>query len=741
MSVTITPSGGSGEGPQELTFEMGKNQTRAEKTYTLSLKQSGSSSVADTLTLTQEYTELKNNATGGNTVTKISSSSTQSITFAGVANGKYLKCESESEYLTLVSCTEDSDGTAHSIGTIYTQVSNFEGGSSEYAYTITATLAANAPSSTNGYSIAVTTADSTSPSTFSSERYIVKVTASDVAITSVDLKFVDDDYSALPTGSTRAAYVNVTPTNATIASYSWTRANNVISLTPSYDTCVVIGNRDGGSVVSVTVTDTLGNTRTDDQAVVVRDPGTITLYDLSSGSLSDSSITILSMAESATAGLVLYNIDTSQGFTFSVTGGSSWIFTGSSSVDYINNPNNVTIGRILQNNSEQDGRTGKVQLSAKDLLGNVVYSNELTIFQEYNSPIACTSMLISGSDSDSPIYNSENKREYSITYNPTNTTQKACHWQTLTDTQGNPVDSSIAYISNDPDETNNNKVTIYTRENANNQTLILRAINAYDSSVIATRQVKVKHYQNPEVVITGITGSSVELNHEAQTNETPKVSFTNSTFASLRIWKDANKTIELGPSSADCIFSVNPTLVETSTGSGVYKLVTSVKTNNTSSPRTNYIEIVATDPENVAVSAMVQYNQSAIGPTGNDFNFVTTSGYEPKVERGIGSRYTLSCRVAWTNNASTQVTFTEPRFTLALYINATDSTPAYEVTEFDDMHFSDVTVAGMRTLEVDHTATLTGALDVSEYGRIVMTLRTSSITGVIKTYDSSNYNL
>lgn len=147
MSVEVTTSGASGTSTQELSFAIGKNQTRAPRTLTLSLRSSDSTIDGGTLTITQEYTALHNFADGETTQSINATNDVQTVTFNGNANGKYMWYElsqNASGILTVTSALEYSRvQQGDSFGTAATQVGNFEGGSSDYDYEFTVSIPAN----------------------------------------------------------------------------------------------------------------------------------------------------------------------------------------------------------------------------------------------------------------------------------------------------------------------------------------------------------------------------------------------------------------------------------------------------------------------------------------------------------------------------------------------------------------------------------------------------------------------
>lgn len=243
MAIDLTPSGASGSGPQTLTLKMGRNTTRANKTYSFTLKGTGSYSTApqDTLTVTQGYAALAINATT-TAYHAYYSANAQTVLLEGTANGKYLKYQIVTSGVTMSSATESSGSSATAVGTSYAQVNNFLGGSQVYGFAMNVTVPANTTPGT--YTVRMYTCDNTSGT---GELY------TDYTIT-VHHTMVIDGVSAIATTDNYSDYgVVYSPEKSTDTACQWTLTDpdNVASLSSN-----------GDGTYRLTITDTTANNKT-----------------------------------------------------------------------------------------------------------------------------------------------------------------------------------------------------------------------------------------------------------------------------------------------------------------------------------------------------------------------------------------------------------------------------------------------------------------------------------------------
>lgn len=727
MSVNITKEGATGTGTQTLNFSFGQNSSRLAVEKTFYLSPNGT----NTLKVTQEAASLELSLTSSDTIT-VAEGTTSPVTFRGRANGRYIGASSPLVSITLV---EYSSGSAHNIpvtetqstvgviGTIYDAAGSVSSFGEEYEFELTIPTIP----SEDTYKIRIWTNDSNSSTTGAvSETVQLKVVQSggggsdDERVTGVSISINDPDATNLiGVGESVPFIATVTPANATIASVVWTSENGHFSISQDSSNpleCTITGTSQGsgigGDKLIVTVTDTLGNQVSNWFGLTIKNPGTITVDDMS----------IRSLDEAAQGEVTLYNIDTSKGFTFQNVSESGWVSGGSSVLDYSNTPNSVSIKPISQNYTATEGRSAIFTVTGTDVLGNTVVSNRFTIYQEYGSVYPCTGMSISGI---TPVFNSGNSAVYTVTYLPSNTTQTHCTWS-ITDLNGNSVSSSIASL--DTNNTNDSQAKVVVGPDADSTTIVLHAVNDDNNSISAQKQIVLTYYENPAVVITNITGSQVTLESYTTSDDTPRVSFTNCSLSSILSSSDKDDTPQ-----ASSIFdrtgliSLVEILNGQGQGTGVYKLVAPINQNNSYSSRTGYIEIHATDPDNTDVYVTVQYYQAGLQPTGNKFYFVSTSGNEPEVTAGI-SASELSFSVEWQNSATGGTVFYAPVWTLNLYQNASDTTPINSTPLTGTL--SDVTVSTVypATYTTNHNGIdLDGYYD--NFSKIELTLRTSSVNG------------
>jgi len=684
MSKTLTPSGVTGEGPDSLILAMGKNTTRAQKTYRFSITgDSGNVPGANQLTVTQAFTPLANTYNNSASTNMVESSSAQTITFTGTANGRYLKCVSNSQYITITSCMEYSISAGHAVGNTFTAVSNFEGGSSTYRYVITASLAANAPTTTSGYTITVTTADATTD-TGIAQNYTVKVSESGSGATAIQSVTIDQAPLTLGIGNSnrRTLTYSPNPPAADIASESWNSTQTSVATIGTY-TGIITGISEGETTVTVAVTDTQGNT--------VYGTCNTTVYE--EGSISASDITVKSVARSASVPLTLNNIDLSK--TISASEGVSWIT--SAEVDKSATPVIVVLG--LNANSGANDREATVTVTAKDLL-NKTKTCTFTITQNAyeTSDVPCTSMSIGG---NSVLNNSGNTNEYTVGYSPSGTTQIGCSWSIVSG-------SSYADLSLDGP-----KAVLTAKSGASASTVVLRATNSYNSSVYAEKTVTVT-YVAPQanIAIVDAAGndySSIRVTADStgldRTNGAPRVVATNIQANSLNIPSKA-----MGGFSG---FIDDADLVEYN---GV-TYVTMEYTANTGSERTGEVEVHALDGNGDDVYATIGLTQAAASsPSASNSISIPSGGFTYYARAGkMFADFTLN----YTNgNQAYSTTFAAANYTIKGY----DSSSVVQDTQTGSLSAIEVTAGTTRSVEETYSWT------ASKYDHYTITVTCGSLT-------------
>lgn len=715
MSVILYPNRTTeGQGTNQIEFEWGKNTTRRNQTKTYFVSEGG----LNRLSVTQQYVALKNEYNGASSRSISPTSSTQTVTFSGKANGKYLKIVKGASTVT-VACAVG----AQSIGETATQISTYEGGSDEYTYNITITVPADAAE--GDQSVTVTTSDSASFPTASSisKSFTLTITSEeieDVAIQGVTISIDSSDESAtnwIRVGEDRPFIATITPSDATIESVVWSSTNNFFSIAQNQSDplkCVITGVTQGeylgGDRLTVTVTDTLGNTVTDWFGVMIKAPGSITFP--------NAPVTIASYAESAQTEIVLYNIDTSKGFTITQSEGTeSWVL-GDFSVDYNNTPNTVSVGSILPNNSTPSGRTSVITVTATDVSGDPVTSS-FNLTQEYNTQAICTEMRLSG---PSTISNSSNTAKYTVSYIPDYTTQKTCSWS-LTYNDGTAVPTSVAYLSG----VTNNDANVVVGSGADGTQLKLTVSNSAASSTATPQSITITatYYEAPSVVVTGFTGTEVQLTYYDESDSTPTVTFIHSLPAAQT------------PVVTDRTVIESASLVPVSGTSSTYTLVSVVNPNTATGAvaRDGWVDIYAFSEDEVALNPVrVQFHQAGAPVTESYLEIVKTASDKPSIT-SVGSTIKLNFSLIWHNMATSEVSFVAPNYTVNVYENASDQAPSYTFTE--EGVGADVTVAAASTRTVDYSRTLSGAsMVLLEAAKFTLIVSSSSLTNS-DTYDSS----
>lgn len=715
MSVKLYPNRTTeGQGTNRIEFEWGKNTTRRNQTKTYFVSEGG----LNRLYVTQQYVALKNEYNGASSRSISPTGSTQTVTFSGKANGKYLKIVKGVSTVT-VACTVG----AQSIGETATQISTYEGGSDEYTYNITLTVPAN-PAEGN-QSVTVSTSDSASFPTASSisKNFTLTITSEeieDVAIQGVTISIDSSDESAtnwIRVGEDRPFIATITPSDATIESVVWSSTNNFFSIAQNQSDplkCVITGVTQGeylgGDRLTVTVTDTLGNTVTDWFGVMIKAPGSITFP--------NAPVTIASYAESAQTEIVLYNIDTSKGFTITQSEGTeSWVL-GDFSVDYTNTPNTVSVGSILPNHSTPSGRTSVITVTATDVSGDPVTSS-FNLTQEYNTQAICTEMRLSG---PSTISNSSNTAKYTVSYIPDYTTQKTCSWS-LTYNDDTAVPTSVAYLSG----VTNNDANVVVGSGADGTQLKLTVSNSAASSTATPQSIVITatYYEAPSVVVTGFTGTEVQLTYYDESDSTPTVTFIHSLPAAQT------------PVVTDRTVIESASLVPVSGTSSTYTLASVVNPNTATGAvaRDGWVDIYAFSEDEVALNPVrVQFHQAGAPVTESYLEIVKTASDKPSIT-SVGSTIKLNFSLIWHNMATSEVSFGAPNYTVNVYENASDQAPSYTLTE--EGVGTDVTVAAASTRTVDYSRTLSGAsMVLLEAAKFTLVVSSSSLTNS-DTYDSS----
>ena len=690
MPTILTPSGATGgPGSDSLTLAMGKNTTRAQKTYDFSISGDGGTvSGENMLTVTQDFTPLSNTYNNTASTNMVESTSAQSLTFSGKANGRYLKCVSNSQYISITSCQEYSIPAGHAVGTSFTAVSNFEGGSTEYNYLISASLAANAPTTSSGYTITVTTADSTTD-TGIAQTFTVKVAASGSGATAITSVSIDQHPLTLGIGNANRKTLTYSPTpvNADIASVTWSSDNSSIAAIGS-NNGIATGVTEGSTAINISVTDTQGNTVT----------GVCYTTVYANGTISASNVTAKSVARSASSTVTYSNIDLTKAITVSES--ADWITGAEANI----NGSSVEIILDLNANNGSSARSATVTVSAKDML-NKTRTCTFTVTQNAysTSDVPCTSMSIGG---NSTLNNSGNTNEYTAAYAPSGTTQIGCTWSIVSG-------SSYAEF-----ESTGNPAVLKAKAGASASSVVIRATNSYNSSIYAEKTVTVT-YVAPQGYLSiedaaGNDASSQRVHavdtYLDHTNGAPRVVATNIQPNSVYI-----------PAKAMGGFSGFIDSATVTTYNGVMYVEVEFTANTTGSERTGQVVVHALDGNSDDVSATIGYTQAAGTVTSHN---IAITAFEVIQN---GAKVNVSATVAYHNGAPTTTTFYTPSYIIKGY----DSNDEEQTSKTGT--FSNVEVTGYGTRSITYTKTevnafaWNGTLD-DHYTMIVSSGSTTSET-------------
>ena len=605
--ITLNKTGSvTGSGTKTIGFGWGANTSRAgiSRIYTVP----GGS---NRLLVSQQYAALSNVVVGSASQSVVLNGSTQTVTFTGRANGKYLKY-TVGNGLT-ASLTESSGGSAHSIGTSYTQVSNFLGGSQMYDYTLSVSVPAS--TSDGSYNVTVSTADETSPSSEQTTSYSIAVTSVPVAVVSVNVLPTDGDIAVGGTAEYRA---EITPSNATISSYAWSIDTDYATVQGNGSTCVVTGVAQGRTVVGVNVTDTQGNT--------VYGHGNVSVW--RAGSISASDVSIYSNSDSASTVLTATDMDDTRGFT--ITSAPSWVFLENpeSYVDTTSTPYRVRLK--VSTNIGNTPRSGSVVVSGYDNLG-IQRTCSFTLAQEANTVIAVTGITVNGASS---IADSGNTARYVASFSPANTTQKGCTWSVS--------GAGAQYVSINSALSSQCDVTVLS--GASGETVRLTATSTHNSQVYGYVDISVTYVSGS----SSITVSDYSLDvmysdtYLDRTNGAPTVTTTNLDANSLAVTDITG-------------FITNASLVEYN--NNIYLTFTFPTNDDTTQARTGTVKLIGTS-NGVPVDPVYVTLTQSMAPSQSDALSVDAFSIEQ------GARMNLTLEVTYYNNHTTATTFYQPRWVL-----------------------------------------------------------------------------
>ena len=283
--------------------------------------------------------------------------------------------------------------------------------------------------------------------------------------------------------------------------------------------------------------------------------------------------------------------------------------------------------------------------------------------------------------------------------------------------------TSVAYLSG----VTNNDANVVVGSGADGTQLKLTVSNSAASSTATPQSIVITatYYEAPSVVVTGFTGTEVQLTYYDESDSTPTVTFIHSLPAAQT------------PVVTDRTVIKSASLVPVSGTSSTYTLTSVVNPNTATGAvaRDGWVDIYAFSEDEVALNPVrVQFHQAGAPVTESYLEIVKTTSGKPSIT-SVGSTIKLNFSLIWHNMATSEVSFVAPNYTVNVYENASDQAPSYTFTE--EGVGTDVTVAAASTRTVDYSRTLSGAsMVLLEAEKFTLTVSSSSLTNS-DTYDSS----
>ena len=480
---------------------------------------------------------------------------------------------------------------------------------------------------------------------------------STVSVTGVTL---NRSTATIDTGGTVTLTATVAPTNATNKTVTWSSSNSSVATVSGG---VVTGVSAGSATITVTTADG-GYTAT--CAVTVS----------SNGSISADNVTVKSIATSGSTELHASNM---QAATIAATCSTSWVTAVTP--DTSGNPWRIRF--TLNTNTSTTARYATVTVTGTDTSSNSRSCTfRITQNGKTSSDVPCTSMEIGGS---ATISNSTNEAEYTAAFFPNGTTQPQVGQWSVSDGNGHAVTTVQLLPSG-------NQCTIRVLSGANNQTVVLKATNYYNSSVYATKTITAT-YVTPSANLT-VSPGDVTVHAIDTSDNTPTVTTSNIQSGSLGVQ------------------SVSGFITSASIVSG--KVVTSFSANTGTSSRSGSVTLSALDLNLNQVTAVVTYTQAGTG-TGTRSLSISKLNVQQ-----TGGKVTAKFAVAYMNQSTNSTTFGSQSFTLVGY----DSSDGTVFTKTGNL--SDKTVAAMATETEIYTEQWTGTIGMSTH--YLLTLYSAGMT-------------
>lgn len=673
MSKVLPYTGSvSGQGQEDLSFSWGANPTRAQRSMTYSIDGGMNS-----LVVSQEASPALFITTSEASKTISVSESARTISFDGTTNARYLRYAviSGGSETTVSSVTESSaTGTSANVGTTYSEISSFIGGSQSYNVGVSLSVPANA---TTGITVTVYASDTSDGTGAVSQSFTLAV-SEPVDVTSVE---VDPSELVIGIGSSyrynnQTVTVNansrnklsysVTPATATIGRVNWVSGNTQIATVDSNG--VVTGVANGTTYIRCEVTDTAGNT--------VYDHCDLTVY--AEGTISVSNMTIETLAQSGSSEITTSNIDNSKALNASFSGTApEWI--QHLTVSTATSPYRVVVD-CYPNSSHAQDRDATAVVTGTDMLLNTITSSGFTIHQNWET--LCTAMTINGS---STIHDSGNSEDYTVSYTPVGTTQNRCVWSVS--------DTSIATVT---EGASNNECTVTALRSG---TVTLYATNYYNSSIVAHKEITITYvYPRGEI---NLNPTNVTLAYDATTDSTVAVTGTG-----------ISGNLTITPESGG--FITGGEIVDNH-----LKIYFSDNSGSTSS-RSCSVTVSGRDGNDDLISNTVNYTQNGRPVSSNNISIASiTPSYNA---HDVVNNVTV--RVNFINNSTVDTVFTSVAYTMTGYTSASGG--EVDFTKSDTLAARVDATAG--TMPVDYTIESVGATAALARIEVTVTATNNSAT-------------
>lgn len=621
--IQLTPTGASGEGTNQLSpTNFGINTSRTEsRSTTFTAGEYG----LNKLTITQEQSPALFISFNDSNINQIvSPSSATSWTVSGSTNGRYMKY-SISNGVTVSSAKEYSNNTSQgsSIGTSYSSVSSFVGGSQEFEYRVIISIPSGL--SAGNYTLTVYSSDNQNGSGAVNQTFTLRVTAQAVDVQSVSIKSLEDTVvTTLDIGkgisyryNNQTITVNnssrnkltyeVYPSNATIVgSATWTSSYPSVATVSSSG--LITGKSEGTTTITCTVTDANGHTASATCTVNVYEQGTITIAD---------NLTILYNELSRSVAVSHSGIMTNS--TWAINRETRpWI----SSVTINEAHTSITATRVTADQTSLPASTN-MYLTATDRLRNTITSNTVILAQEVRAAI----------DGDDAIAVVSNKSTYTASYLPFNITgsDNQVEWYI-----GNAQQAPYASIS----DTTAVSCSLNVLEGANNQIVLLALRNTTDNSITASKEVMTTYVtealDHPFTFESGT--DSVTVAAQDVNDYTPHIILRSVPAVSISDLRVSSRTGELASAA---INSKN------------HRIYTTFTANTSASTRSLGTLLVTYGTGSEAFSLPVYYSQEGIPAT--DTNTILDA--QDPIARYRNGNITVGSTVVFTNNRDVSYTF------------------------------------------------------------------------------------